>query len=66
MLIASMAGINSRTTMDMDATLRGCPLSEESIRAAISDICAIQLDDEITLVLDHVEPIREDDEYGGF
>jgi predicted nucleotidyltransferase component of viral defense system len=66
MLIASMVGINSRTTMDMDATLRGYPLSEESIRAALSDICAIQLDDEINLELDHIEPIREDDEYGGF
>jgi len=65
MLIASMVGINSRTTMDMDATLRGYPLSEESIRAAISDICAIQVDDEVTLVLDHIEPIREDDKYGG-
>jgi hypothetical protein len=32
MLIASMVGINSRTTMDMDATLRGYPLSEETIR----------------------------------
>ena len=28
MLIASMIGIGSRTTMDMDATLRGYPLSE--------------------------------------
>ena len=45
MLIASMVGINSRTTMDMDATMRGYPLSEETIRAALSDICAIQLDD---------------------
>lgn len=66
MLIASMVGINSRTTMDMDATLRGYPLSEESIRAALLDICAIQLDDNVTLVLDHIKPIREDDEYGGF
>ncbi len=66
MLIASMVGINSRTTMDMDATLRGYPLSEESIRAAFSDICTIQLEDEVTLVLDYIEPIREDDEYGGF
>ena len=31
MLIASMIGIGSRTTMDMDATLRGYPLSEETI-----------------------------------
>jgi predicted nucleotidyltransferase component of viral defense system len=66
MLIASMVGINSRTTMDMDATLRGYPLSEETIRRALSDICAIQLGDEVTLIFDHITPIREDDEYGGY
>ena len=66
MLIASMVGINHRTTMDMDATLRGYTLSEVTIRGAYSEICAIPLDDEVTLVLDHILPIREDDEYGGY
>jgi len=66
MLIASLVGISSRTTMDMDATLREYPLSEDTIRQALLDICAIQLDDETTLVLDHIIPIRGDDEYGGY
>jgi predicted nucleotidyltransferase component of viral defense system len=66
MLIASMVGINNRTTMDMDATLRGFPLSEETIREAFLEICTMHLDDDITLVLDHIVPIREDDEYGGY
>ena len=66
MLIASLVGISSRTTMDMDATLRGYPLSEETIREALSEICAIQLNDGVILVFDHVVPIREDDEYGGY
>ncbi len=66
MLIASMVGINSRTTMDMDATLRGYPLSEETIRVAFIEICAIPLNDEVTLVVDRVVPIRDDDEYGGY
>jgi hypothetical protein len=66
MLIASLVGIDSRTTMDMDATFRGYPLSAESIRVVISEICDIQLDDGITLVLNRIEPIRGDDEYGGF
>ncbi len=43
MLVASLVGINSRTTMDMDATLRGYPLSEETLQEALSEICAIQL-----------------------
>jgi predicted nucleotidyltransferase component of viral defense system len=66
LLIASMVGISNRTTMDMDATLRGYPLSEERIREAFSEICTIQLEDEVTLTLDHILPIREEDEYGGY
>ncbi len=66
MLIAAMVGIGSRTTMDMDATLRGYPLSEETIRAAFAEICAIQLEDEVTLALNQVTPIRDQDEYGGY
>ncbi len=66
LLIASLVGISSRTTMDMDATLRGYPLSEETIRAVFSEICAIQLADEVTLVFDYMVPIREEDEYGGY
>jgi len=66
MLIASLVGISSRTTMDMDTTLKSHPLSEEGIERSFSEICAIPLDDGTTFQLDHVEPIRSDDEYGGF
>lgn len=44
MLIASLVGIQNRTTMDLDATLRGFPLNEEMILAAFSEICAIPLE----------------------
>ncbi len=66
MLIASMVGISSRTTLDMDATMHGVPFSEETIRKALSEICAIQLNDDVTLKVAHVLPIRGDDEYGGY
>lgn len=66
MLIASMVGIDNRTTMDMDATLRGYPLSHETIQTACNDICAIHIDDDVTFLLDRVESIRDDDEYGGY
>ena len=66
MLVASLVGINSRTTMDMDATLRGYPLSEETLQEALSEICTIQLNDKVTLALDHIVPIRGEDEYGGY
>ena len=66
MLIASMVGIGSRTTMDMDVTVKGYQLSEETIRRMFSEICAIQMDDEVTFSIDHILPIREEDEYGGY
>jgi predicted nucleotidyltransferase component of viral defense system len=66
MLIASLVGINNRTTIDMDVTLRGYPLSEDTIREAMSDICGVRMDDEVILEFDHIVPIRDDDEYGGY
>lgn len=66
MLIASMIGIGSRTTMDMDTTLRNFPLSEDALVKIVSDICSIQLDDSVTFTLETIKPIREDDVYGGF
>jgi len=64
-LISSIVGINSRTTMDMDATLKNYPMSEKSIKKSLEDICALDLDD-ITFSFLNIEPIRDDDEYGGF
>lgn len=66
MLIASLVGIESRTTMDMDATLRGYPLSEKMLQDALLEICAIPLNDDVTITFDHILAIRDDDEYGGF
>jgi predicted nucleotidyltransferase component of viral defense system len=66
MLIAALVGIGNRTTMDMDTTLRGYPLSEETLRQAVLEICAISLDDGVTLELDHIIPIRDEDAYGGY
>lgn len=66
MLIASMIGIGSRTTMDMDATVRGYPLSDEAIQSAFAEICSIPLNDDVILTLNSITPIRDEDEYGGF
>lgn len=66
MLIASMIGIGSRTTMDMDATVRGYPLSDEAIQNAFAEICSIPLNDDVILTINSITPIRDEDEYGGF
>ena len=65
-LIASIAGMDVRSTMDIDATIRFGPLEEEYIKNVISTICGIYIDDNINFQLIRLTLIREDTEYGGF
>ena len=65
MLIASMIGIGSRTTMDMDGTIQGYPLLDEAIQGVFTEICSISLNDDVTLTLNSMTPIRDEDDYGG-
>ena len=66
LLISSMIGIDSRTTMDIDTTIKSLPLSEGSIRELFTEICTISADDDISFVVKQIEPIRGNDEYGGY
>ena len=64
MLISAMLGIDSRTTMDMDTTIKGFKLNEENISKIISEICNINLDDGVSFEIQKIEQIRQDDDYG--
>ena len=66
MLISAMLGIDSRTTMDMDTTIKGFKLTEENISNIIKEICNIKIDDGVTFEVQKIELIREDDDYGGY
>jgi len=66
MLISAMLGIDSRTTMDMDTTIKGFPLTKDNITNIMDEICNIEIDDNVTLKINKVELIREDDDYGGY
>lgn len=65
-LIASMVGLDSRATMDMDATIKGYPVNEEEIRKMVEDIIAVPVEDAIHFCLKSVREIREGDEYTGY
>lgn len=65
-LIASMVGLDSRATMDMDATIKGYPINEEAIRKMVEDIIAVPVEDTIHFCLKSVREIREGDEYTGY
>ncbi|MCR5340281.1 MAG: nucleotidyl transferase AbiEii/AbiGii toxin family protein [Saccharofermentans sp.] len=65
-LIASMVGLDSRATMDMDATIKGYPVNEESLQKMIVDILAVPVSDDITFRFMSIAEIREGDEYSGY
>ena len=65
-LVAAIVGMDARSTMDLDATVRGIPLTEENILKTISAICTIPVNDWVNLNIKTVSPIRADDVYGGY
>ena len=65
-LIASMVGLDSRATMDMDATIKGYPVTEKTIRKMVEGIIAIPLEDDISFTFKSIEEIREGEEYTGY
>jgi predicted nucleotidyltransferase component of viral defense system len=66
MLIASLVGLDSRATMDIDATMKNYALNEKNIRIAFADILSQDVGDEITFRLNKIENIRKDEQYDGF
>lgn len=65
-LIAAMVGLDTRATMDMDATLKGYPVNEETVQKMFEEICAIELNDDVTFTFRQIGEIREGDEYTGY
>ena len=65
MLVSSMVGIDFRSTMDIDTTLKNIPLSVESATEIIEDIISVHLDDEVSFKIKAVSEIMEESEYGG-
>lgn len=66
LLIASMVGLHSRATMDMDATIRNHPVNENSIKTMFEEIVSIPIDDDISFSFQGVGEIRKNDAYGGY
>ena len=66
MLIAAIVGLDTRSTMDLDTTLRNLPLTEEKVMEAVENICKITLGDDVIFEVKSIAPIRKDDRYGGF
>ena len=65
MLISSIIGIDNRSTMDMDTTIKGFKLDTENLENILQEIIKIDANDNIKFKIISIENIREDDDYGG-
>lgn len=66
LLLASIFGVNLRSTMDLDTTIKGLPLNRKTITKVINEIISIDLDDNIKLEIENIKDIREEELYSGF
>lgn len=65
MLVAAMVGLDARATMDMDATIKGYPLSEEPVREVFEEILTVPIDDGTQIRIKHIDAIRDEADYNG-
>ena len=66
LLISSIVGLDTRSTMDLDTTLRQIRLTSENVERIVKKICAIDIGDDIKFELKSIEEERKNDRYGGF
>ena len=66
LLISSIVGLESRTTMDIDMTVKGKTVDEMNILSIIRKISNIKINDGVLFEVVNINEIREIDEYLGY
>lgn len=66
LLISSLVGLDTRSTMDLDTTLCHIRLTPENVETIVRKICAIDIGDDINFSFKSIEEERKNDRYGGF
>lgn len=64
-LVTAMVGLDNRSTMDVDATLKNLPLNEDSARTIVEEITAIHIEDGMIFEIKSVTPIMDEADYPG-
>lgn len=64
-LVAAMVGLDNRSTMDVDATLKNLPLNEDNARKIVEEITAIHIEDGMIFEIKSVTPIMDEADYPG-
>ena len=65
LLLSAMLGINSRSTRDMDISIKGIDVSKEKMVQVLNEILSLDIGDGVRFEMINITDIRADDEYGG-
>ena len=65
MLVSSIVGLDARSTMDMDATVKGLQVNSDNVTEMIKEIIQVPLDDQVVFQLGRVSEIMGESEYSG-
>lgn len=63
--LSNLFGMESRSTMDIDAVIRNIKFNHEKTRVMIQEILNINIPDNVKFTIDKIQEIRDRDEYGG-
>lgn len=65
MLVAAMVGLDARSTMDIDATIKGATVGIEEVENMIAAIVSVPIDDGVDFRVKHISEIMDEAEYPG-
>lgn len=65
MLIAAMVGLDARSTMDLDATLKGANIDTEDVENIIKNIISMSINDGVQFRLKKISEIMDGTDYPG-
>lgn len=65
MLVAAMVGLDARSTMDLDATVKGIDLNLDGVADLIAGIVSVPIDDGVTFRVNKISEIMDEAEYPG-
>lgn len=65
MLVAAMVGLDARSTMDIDATVKGATVGIEEVENMITSIISVQVKDDVEFRLKRISEIMDEAEYPG-
>lgn len=65
MLVAAMVGLDARSTMDIDATIKGADVNVEAVERIITNIISVPMDDGVTFRVKQISEIMDEAEYPG-